>query len=93
MVVGGCGVPVVGVNDDGGVVLLSAVPARQLTLENILGSRSTWHGENAVVHRCSIASTILGWAALSEAAEMMEQLSSKSRDLDEMLCCQYYVQC
>ena len=52
VVVGGCGVPAVGVDDDGGVVLLAAVPAQRLTLENILGSRSTRHGENAVVHRC-----------------------------------------
>ena len=27
VVVGGCGVPVLGVDDDGGVVLLAAVPA------------------------------------------------------------------
>ena len=52
VVVGGCGVPAVGVVDDGGVVLLAAVSARRLTLENILGSGSTWHGENAVAHRC-----------------------------------------
>ena len=52
VVVGGCGVPAVGVNDDGGVVLLAAVPTRRLTLEYILGSRSTRHGENAVAHRC-----------------------------------------
>ena len=50
--VGGCGVPAVGVGNDGGVVLLAAVPAQRLTLENILGSRSTQHGENAVAHRC-----------------------------------------
>jgi len=51
-VVSGREVPVVGVDDDGGVVFLAAVPARQLTLENILGSRSTRHGENTVAHRC-----------------------------------------
>ena len=50
VVVGGCGVPAVGVDDDGGVVLLAAVPAQQLMLENILGLRLTRHGENAVVH-------------------------------------------
>ena len=52
VVVGGCGVPAVGVDDDGGVVLLAAVPAQRLTLENILGLRLTRHGENAVAHRC-----------------------------------------
>jgi hypothetical protein len=52
VVVGGCRVPAVGVDDDDGVVLLAAVPARRLTLDNILGSRSTRHGENAVAHRC-----------------------------------------
>jgi hypothetical protein len=57
VVVGGCGVPAVGVDDDGGVVLLATVPARRLMLENILGLCSTWHGENAVAHRCLHSST------------------------------------
>ncbi len=57
VVVGGCGVSAVGVDDDGGMVLLAAAPACQLTLENILSLQSTQHGENAVAHRCLHSST------------------------------------
>ncbi len=73
MVVGGRRVPTVGVVDDGGVVLLAAVPARQLMLENILGLRSTWYGENAVAHRCLHSSAPSSSPDVHQAARLARQ--------------------
>ena len=48
---GGRGASVVGV-DESGAMAPAAFRTRRLTLENILGSRSTRQGESAVPHRC-----------------------------------------
>ena len=76
VVVGGCGVPVLGVDDDGGVVLLAAVPAQRLTLENILGSRSTRHGENAVAHRCLHSSATASYRMCSMLPVLHDRMCS-----------------
>ena len=48
---GGRGASAVGV-DESGALAPAAFRTRQLTLENILGSRSTRQGESAAPHRC-----------------------------------------